>query len=294
MFENLKDPFFILANPRSGSSLLRLICDSNENIIVPPESGFLEWWYKKYSNWEKSWVHSEYLAKFIIDLASSKKFETWDFDSVFFESLVKKIEPSDYSELISLVYYSYAQQQNKNICLWGDKNNYFINKTDIISKIYPNAKYIHLIRDGRDVAVSYKNIQKLNSKSQYKPVLPASILEIANEWVENINKVNVFLESIKRSNQLVIRYEDLVMKTEEISQKISEFLDVPYDSKMLLYYEKNNKNNSEPKATLDWKKKTLEKPDESNIGKYKKELSLDECTLFEKVALKTLKNYTYV
>jgi hypothetical protein len=38
--------FFILSNPRSGSSLLRIICDSHQQLSVPPESGFMEWCIK--------------------------------------------------------------------------------------------------------------------------------------------------------------------------------------------------------------------------------------------------------
>ena len=43
--------FFILGNPRSGTTLLRVILHSHENIIVPPECGFLTWLYKDYYDW---------------------------------------------------------------------------------------------------------------------------------------------------------------------------------------------------------------------------------------------------
>ena len=294
MFKDLSSPFFILANPRSGSSLLRLVCDSNSNLIVPPESGFLEWWYKKYKNWDESWIDHKLFLEFIDDLLSSKKFEIWNFDVQLFKNLVTNEKPKNYSSLMSLVYYSYSRQQEKSIVRWGDKNNYYIHRLDLLYKIFPNAKFIHLIRDGRDVAVSYRNIKKIDSKSPYKPQLPAEMLEIAKEWDSNINKINSFLNTIPEVNQLEIKYEDLLKNTKISALKICDFLNVPYEEEMLHYYRRNLRHHTEPKATLDWKKKTLQKPDISNIGKYIDELTETELQIFESECLTTLKKYSYV
>ncbi len=92
--------FFILANPRSGSSLLRIICDSHKELSVPPESGYIEWWYEKYKQWNVlDSKNPKRIIEFCKDLSFSRKFETWNFDINLFRSLVKSEAPKNYSQL---------------------------------------------------------------------------------------------------------------------------------------------------------------------------------------------------
>lgn len=287
-------PFFILSNPRSGSSLLRIICESHSNITVPPECGFLDWWYQKYKNWNVSdSKNPETIIQFCKDLNSSKKFETWNFDFNLFKDLVLNELPSSYTQLLTLVYISFGLKNDKNIMAFGDKNNYYVKKTKLIHELFPNAKYIYIVRDGRDVATSYKAIKKLKSTSKYIPKLPISIAEIANEWQDN-NKILIsFFKTLPKKQGLIVRYEDLILQLEEECKKITNFLNVPFDINMLNYYNINKELNLEPKETLDWKKKTLEKPDISNIGKYKELLSKEEIAVFNSIAKKTLNHFFY-
>ena len=287
-------PFFILANPRSGSSLLRIICESHSNITVPPESGFLEWWYGKYKNWNILYSQSiSKIEEFCEDLKSSKKFETYKFDFDFFKFYVIKEQPVNYSELISLVYISFGIKSDKNVLVWGDKNNYYLDKTKLLFQLYPNAKYIHLVRDGRDVATSYKALKKMKSSSSYAPKLTSDIEKIANEWNNNNNKLINFFKSVSSKNVLVIRYEDLINDLKKECQRITSFLNVPFDENMLSYYSINKFKGLEPVETLDWKKKTLEKLDPSNIGKYKQLLSKDDIVVFNNIAKGCLETFNY-
>jgi len=61
---------FILGNPRSGTSLLRLMLNANTHIVSPPESGFLHWWYKKYNAWSTADNSKENIAAFVKDLST--------------------------------------------------------------------------------------------------------------------------------------------------------------------------------------------------------------------------------
>lgn len=282
-------PFFILSNPRSGSSLLRVICDSHPEITIPPECGFTEWWYEKYKDWKSEENKTKRLDIFCIDLASSRKFETWDFDFEYFKNLVKDYNPQNYADLVALVHISFGLMKKKDLKAWGDKNNYFINKTNLLNHLFPEAKFIYIVRDGRDVATSYISLKNLKTESPYAPKLPSEIDEIALEWNKNNIKVTSFLSGLKESNILIMRYEDLVNRLEENCKLICEFLNVPFNPQMLEYY----KISLEPTQTLDWKMKTLKSPDKLAIGKYKKLLTSEEINLFNSIAGKTLKKFGY-
>ncbi|MFC7356859.1 sulfotransferase family protein [Jejudonia soesokkakensis] len=292
---NHQSPFFILANPRSGSSLLRIICDCNSKLTVPPESGFLLWWKSKYENISTKDLRDPIqIEKLVTDILSSKKIETWQLEK---EQLIQYLiyhNPVSYAHVGSLVYYFQALMRKKKPIVWGDKNNYYIHHLYDLIELYPDAKYIHLVRDGRDVACSYRNLTSIVSTSDYFPNLPVDISEIAKEWADNNRRIELFLKTNAKNNFLLVKYEDLVRSMKDTCIKISEFLNVPFDKTMLEYNVLNKKNNLEPSQTVDWKMNTLKKPDTSRIHQYKLQFSAEELDLFNLHAGSALKNYGYV
>lgn len=282
-------PLFILSNPRSGSSLLRVICDSHKEISVPPECGFTEWWYIKYKDWNLADNFNYRFEIFCFDLISSRKFETWNFDFQLFKSLVNIFSPENYSDLAALVHITFGFQKNKKVKVWGDKNNYYIHKTNLIHKLYPKAKYLYIVRDGRDVATSYIELKKLKTGSPYAPNLPWKIEEIAREWNNNNSKIFSFLSYREKEQVFILKYEDLITNFEQSCLSICRFLNLTFDPNMLNYFNLR----LEPKETLDWKKKIHKQPDNLAIGKFKKNLTKDEVSLFNSIAEENLNRFKY-
>lgn len=230
---------------------------------------------------------------FVKDIKSSKKIETWGLDYDILKNRISKTLPDNYLQLCQQIYLTYAAQKSKEPTIIGDKNNYYIQHLTELATIAPKAKYLHIIRDGRDVACSYKALAELHTESQYKPVLPTDVSSIAKEWVHNNNEILKFSEMISFSNFLTIRYEDLVLHTEETAKSMCNFFKILYDSNMLLYYKNNQINKEEPLKTLDWKLKTLEQPDKNNINKYRDILSMQEIEEFNKIGEELLLSYRY-
>jgi len=203
--------------------------------------------------------------------------------------------PDSYAKLCELVYISYAEENNKDsIISWGDKNNYYIHYLDLINDYFPDAKFIHIIRDGRDVACSYFDLNKLSNDLIYKPNLSNDLTDIAKEWTSNNTKILNFFKHLNSINYLSIRFEELVLNSTSSLKKLSSFLKIPFNEEMLNYHNNNRKNIIEPKETLAWKKKTLEKPDSSVIGRYKKRLSEKELNKFESIASNILNEFRYL
>lgn len=291
---NHEAPFFILANPRSGSSLLRIVCDCNKDLTVPPESGFLVWWKPKYRTvTTREWTQPEMIEQFVTDVLSSKKIETWHLAKKELSSYILEHRPRNFAEAASLVYYFQAKQRDKDPLLWGDKNNYYIHHLEELLAIYPKARFVHLIRDGRDVACSYRNLRQLDSSSAYFPNLPFDIEAISSEWSENNNTILTFLEQLPAAQYTTVHYEDMILSLAETCIFLCAFLGVPFDSQMLNYAALNQKNKLEPDETMDWKRKTLSNPDAAKINQYKKQLLKDELELFMVGAGDTLKKFGY-
>ena len=107
-------------------------------------------------------------------------------------------KPNDFSSLMDSVYLHYSKYNlSKEVEIYGDKNNFYLNKIDLLANLYNDAKFIHIIRDGRSIAVSYKDLNKKKMNSKYAPDLPTEIAIIAKEWSENIQMIHTSFEKFK-------------------------------------------------------------------------------------------------
>ncbi|MGJ8592082.1 MAG: sulfotransferase family protein [Aquaticitalea sp.] len=290
--DNQTQPFFILGNPRSGTTLLRLMLDAHPDITVPPECGFIVWFFDTYKNVDFSENPIEKIDSFVESLKTAKKIESWSLD---FEHLKKYLQSqnfSNYSEIVNGVYEFYAISHQKQIQFWGDKNNYYLNHIPTLRMIFPNAKFIHIIRDGRDVACSYKELNSKNIDSEYAPKLANDISEISKEWQSNNHKIVNDLESlIKPENSCAIRYEDLVVDSKNELKRICKFLEIDFNLTMLEYHKISK--TYEPKEYLQWKSNTKKSPQSDSINRYLKDLTKLEINAFNSHAHQMLTKFDY-
>ncbi len=267
--------------------------NQNDYISAPPESGFAHWLYPKYKNWTERDIYNQGIQSFLNDLYNSKKFETWSLPKDQLLNHLVKAKPSKYSELIAEIYVFYKLMAGKSAKIVVDKNNYYIQHLDDLPNIWPDSNYIHLIRDVRDVVCSYLDVTKLKTNSPYKPNFSNKIPEITKEWCRNINLITNFSQSVSE-NFLIIHYENLILNTETILKEICDFLECPFQEKMKTYFTEKSIYLTEPEATLDWKKRTLTKPDSSRIGRYHHFLTQEQQQKINSIAGLELKRYNYI
>jgi len=285
------NPFFIIGNPRSGTSLFRLMLTTHPNIIVPPECHFFLWLENRYSGWNSSNGYKGILD----DLFASRKFETWNLDYDDLERFLRQNRVNSFPDFVRMIYLIYGQKVGKeNIVAWGDKNKLWKEKLASISKYFPGCKFIHLVRDGRDVASSFKDLSVRQIESKYAPRLPDKIEEIAERWKLNINFINTFLETIEGDNVMMVKYEDLIRGPEIILRKVCKFLDVEFEVGMLNYSITRQFDRYEPREFMQWKEKLSDPPDVTNIGKYRQALTAIEIEYFDKNCRDELIRYGYL
>ena len=257
----MTQPYFIIANPRSGSSILRILLNHHPNTVFPPECGFIQWLYPKYKNWDLSRIDD-----FVKDVLDSKKMEGWNLQ---YEPLLVYVElsnPKSYAEACYLVYKYYGELSGKDIKVWGDKNNYYIDYLEELNKIYPEAQYIYLTRDPKDICVSYLNLQNIEKGVKYKPNVPTKVKDIADSIYSNQNKIDTFLNKISPKKIYKISYEDLMTAPQKELLKIGEFLGLNFNNVLSNF--DNKIYFDEPEITLKWKEKTKGAIDTTRINSY--------------------------
>jgi hypothetical protein len=263
--------FFIVGRGRSGTTLLQTILDANPNVIIPLESKLIIHLKAKYfrlTNWTERTID-----EFINDLYKEKEFVSrWNVDKKLLRQKINAIPLKEINFIIlcKLTYLSYASIfEKQNILLIGDKKPmYSIFLNDII-EIFPDAKFIHIIRDYRD-----------NILSNRESFLHKNIARLAFAW-------KVFNKIIDKEKQRIpdqfytIRYEDLASFPEKYTIEICDFLSIKFQPKMLEFHKKINQINDlvKPEAIERLHSNMLNPVNTSKINKWEKELTKSEIEL---------------
>jgi hypothetical protein len=265
-------PIFVIGNRRSGSTLLRLMLTSHKNIAIPPEGGFI--WVLGWKYDHLRVINQHHLQRFVDDLFMLGNTQDWKLDR---ESLIHhlgELVPCTFPQIIDGVYNEYVNRKFPGKVRWGDKTTGYVNYLDQTNRYFPNAQFIHLLRDGRAVVASYKNV----------PHLSNNVRDAALDWVWSLKKIIDFGRKIGPEKFIEIKYEDLVREPERELNQLCEFLNEPFDSNMMNFWMMNREEQLEPERHLGWKALTLEKVTTKRVSEWEVELSESEIQIFDAIA----------
>jgi hypothetical protein len=208
-------------------------------------------------------------------LLNDYQFKKWRLEK---ESLSPVLEEKiTLRQLIGFLYTIFSQKYSKCIC--GEKNPSFIRKLSLLCEVYPRAKFIHIVRDGRDIYLSLKN------RLHYS----ASSLAVSSfEW--NI-KLSLIHRALKKEKNRVfeIRYEDMVREPVSHIKKVCSFLNVTFEEEMLNFWKQSEKYIDRQHSEL------IFKPVEpANAFKWKNNLSSSDLKKYEFFSYQNLKRYGYI
>lgn len=284
-------PLYIIGSPRSGTSLLRLMLTCHREVSIPPEGHFFLWLEEKYRNS----AFPEASMQFIDALVETKKFETWGIEKQALQMLFEEHAPLNFRDAVTLVYCSYGILKGRSeFRYWGDKNKLWKEKLYNVLTYFPDSKFVHIARDGRDVACSFKDMSaKGMSSFKYGPRTLDRIDVIAEHWATNINFIQKFLAALKIEQYITIRYEDLIIAPRQTLTCVSEFLQLEFSESMLDYAKRNREDKLEPKETMLWKLKLNEELEKANIGKFRSLLTKQQIAIFESRCGDFLNYYGY-
>lgn len=264
-------------------------------MIIPPECGFAVWYYDKYKNWDQRIKENDgVIHEYMIDLIKAYKFENWKIRKEELLPYLLETKPPTYEDLVSSIYFFYGNRLKKTVKKWGDKNNFYLDHIVSIKEIFPGAKFIHLVRDGRTVACSYKKLSRKKIISKFAPKLPSDIEAIASEWHRNLSTITGSFARIDYEEVLEVRFEDLILNPVETLTQVCKFIGIDFEEQMLNYYSLTEKDGLEPEEFLQWKGKNKKPLLKEEVDRFKRELSPKEITTFESIGRTFLETYHYL
>ena len=276
MLDTNRLPFFILGAQRSGTTMLRLMLNTHSNLAVPHETGFIVPFYQKLSNYMPLSDNSN-LERIVSDIGNSK--HVIKGKHIKNRQRLLSMQVESYADLVDAIMMQCAQEAGKQ--RWGDKTPSYTTDLDILWRLFPGCKFIHLVRDGRDVLLSQR---KLSWGSK-------NTVRLAEDWRWKTTLCHKVGSVLPAGCFLEIRYEDLITNTEEKLRTICEFLGEPFEKSLLEYHV--NAKSSVPSASLQWHENSIRPPDPDKLYAWKSKLSIADRVIFEQVAGPTLELFNY-
>ena len=272
--------------------MLRLMLNRHDNLAVPYETGFMTAFYPDTSFYRTPFFNriakhqdlstDEAVARLLDDVADFPL--AHEAEEPLIENKVEVLEyrPSSFPEMIDAVMTEYAIRHGKT--RWGDKTPEYTEDIDIIWRLFPGCKIVHLVRDGRDVVLKQLNVKAKNWFAKSLPLL-------ADRWAKKVTICHKVGSVLGPDYFLQLRYEDLVLNTEDTLRKICDFLNEPFDPLMLEYY-KSSKDKVPGRYSREHSN-TYRPPDPSLLGAWKREMSSADRRIFEEMAGQALDLFGY-
>ena len=273
-------PFFIIGSGRSGNTLLRRILQAHSELHIPPENHALGTAITVYRrNRGIAWPH-------LVDLVLgtfqfSRGFDLFDVDlRPLAEGLREAPKGSrNLAHMLDSFYRFHARAHDRQCTHWGDKTPLNTFNAFKIGSVFPDVRFIHIVRDGVDVAESY-----------VRAGLIAEHDEAARRWSSSIDAAR----RAKRrypAQFLEIRYEALVHEPEQVIRSVCDFLAVSFEASMLSQTEHTREMGDVPRYAHH--QQTLEPISADSVGKGRRELDRRTLGRLAKVIGKQLQTLGY-
>jgi hypothetical protein len=263
---------------RSGTTLLRLMLDAHPELAIPPETHFVP------DVAELSSTGSELRHAFLDVLTQTRTWHDMQIAEQELAAVLERIDPFTVTEGLRAFYALYARRCGKT--RWGDKTPKYLRRAADVERVLPEAHFVHLIRDGRDVALSARDAW---------PGRDSPIPAQARRWRKDVKRGRS--SGRRRAHYLEVRYEELVRDPEEVLLRICTFCDLRYADDMLRYHETAWTRLSElgdkvlpgggrarREVRLAIQARTASPPQPQRAGRWRREMSSAELAEFEAVA----------
>jgi hypothetical protein len=269
---------FVCGVTRSGTTLIRLMLDAHPEVAIPGET---HWVPKLIKAVERSKQSSEDLADLIID---HKRWGDFHLDADELRSRISAVDPPNAADVIRAFYLLYAEREGKR--RYGDKTPGYVQEMLRIQRVLPEARFIHIVRDGRDVSLSHL---RMNWG-------PETYAESARLWRNRIRKARKQAPNV--DHYMEVHFEDLVGDTEGVLRRVCDFVELEFDPVMLDYHERaegrlkekarelprKNRPPQPAEARMESHRLAKEPPRSDRIGMWRERMTPDEVAEYEAVA----------
>ena len=270
--------------------MLRLMLNAHPDLAIPPETYFINAGFRA---WKNAGEGAEDAIDALVEAVTAHpRWSTVGIEADAFAARVRDRAAREPGDALRCFYELYAERAGKP--RWGDKTPRYGRRLRFIHRLLPEVRFIHLIRDGRAVARSILNLW----------IGPGTIEECAEWWVEGVDRAREHARDVPHYMEVI--YEDLVRDPEPNLRRIAEFIEVPFDERMVRYYEIPRVRSESLRASVSPAGVRVRPEDRAGVGqgldrppdpalidRWRAELSPEQITAFDAIAGERLRELGY-
>lgn len=205
------EQLFVIGAPRSGTTYLSGLLEDTR-FGTPIESHFITKYHDRLDRYGDLQQAANF-ARLIRDISRERPVMQWQLD--LDADLIRAELQGRVSYAALVNHLCLKRRKSATVLAWGDKTPQYTHRIETLHKLFPNARYIYIVRDGRDVALS------LLEKSWG----PKNVYSCAKLWVQ-MNRPSELVNRLASAGQLLfVKYEQLLVDPEQHVDELYRFLD---------------------------------------------------------------------
>jgi Sulfotransferase family len=248
----ITNPYVLIVGcPRSGTTLLQRIVNAHPQIAIMPESHWIYQFFEKRRGLTPEGLVTPELISHLLD---QPQFAGLQIGREELEGLIGNGRPVFYASFIKNLFDLYGRARGK--ARVGNKTPGFVRRIPIVHSLWPTARFVHLVRDGRDMYLSTMHRPLKNPKPGVFDTWEEDPVSTAALWWElNVRLGRQAGSWLGPELYYEIRYESLVHHPAQECAALCAFLGLPYDDSMLHFNEGQRKPDAARPITAglrDW------------------------------------------
>ncbi|WP_165940118.1 sulfotransferase family protein [Dyadobacter psychrotolerans] len=270
----------MIGTQRSGSNLLRLMLNQLKGVSAPHPPHILERFMPLLPAYGDLNVPGN-LAQLVEDVCLLVEYNPVPWAGVLLDRkvIIDRVTSPTLIEITRVIYEIKAESEGA--CIWMCKSMANIRYAEELEKYAEKPLYLHLFRDGRDVALSFKKAI----------VGEKHIYHIAKQWKTEQEASIKLRELLGPERVIQVKYEDLLGRPQTVLEELCSFIGAEYSDEAMEYHQ-SSESKETANSGLMWQ--NVVKPVLSdNHNKFLKELSEEDILIFEQVAGDTLEKLGY-
>jgi hypothetical protein len=265
-------PLILLGVRRSGTTLLRVMLDRNAELAVPDESYFVP----QLAHRHRRVVDVD---AFVDDLRRLPTLVEW---KVSPDEVARRLRPGmTTGAAIAAVFETYANGHGK--ARWGDKTPLYMQYLPLLERLFPDARFVHLVRDGRDAALSFLSVPAGIMTEGWG--YPRDAAGFACQWASEVRGARALGKRVG-ARFLELHYEQLVVDPAIELRRVCTFAELHYEEAMLGYVGQTDSARKRHQQRLN-------EPPRAGVRDWRTEMSASDRAAFEEVAGELLADLGY-
>jgi hypothetical protein len=267
------NPFvFFVGCPRSGTTLLRRLADAHAELAVARGTR----WIARTFEFRRGLTDDGFVTPRLVQRLRDDPFrrERLALEDGDFERLLGDGERVSFADFVTRLYDLYGERHGKRLV--GDKTPGYVRYLETLHGLWPEVRFVHIVRDGRDVCLSVLDWRKDATGFSTFAADPVTTTAVWWEWY-----VRLGLEGGSELGPGLyheLRYESLVAEPEAECVRLCAFLGIPFDGAMLRFHEGRTQDDPGLDAKKAWR------PVTPGLRSWRSDMSRDDVVRFEAAA----------